>query len=211
MCNDENMVAFRNLIENYVTINQFKWSFIKDRVKILHYKKGESIHHAGSICKHLLLISYGIVRAYVIDSHGHDYTWSIHFNDKNSTKNNLFIVDCDSFINIKPSKLNFEALENCELMSISYNTVQSFFNMSKNGERMGRILAEMAYMHTQNIFLDRLTKLLNNGIKTTPYLLDKVPQYHIATLLGITPQSLSRIKNSRNKATRHNIRSTVRE
>jgi hypothetical protein len=59
-------------------------------------------------------------------------------------------------------------------------------------------MAELAYSYTHNLIIDRLTKTAseryNNFINQTPYLLDKVPQYHIATLLGITPQSLSRIK-----------------
>ena len=59
-------------------------------------------------------------------------------------------------------------------------------------------MAEQAYSYAHNLILDRLTKTASmryqEFIENTPYLLDKVPQYHIATFLGITPQSLSRIK-----------------
>jgi hypothetical protein len=60
-------------------------------------------------------------------------------------------------------------------------------------------MAEIAYSHTHNATIDRLTKTAKERfedlINEAPYLLEKVPQYHIATYLGITPQSLSRLKN----------------
>lgn len=69
----------------------------------------------------------------------------------------------------------------------------------KKGERFGRLMAEMAYSHTNHATIDRLTKTakerFDDLINEAPYLLEKVPQYHIATYLGITPQSLSRLKN----------------
>ena len=76
------------------------------------------------------------------------------------------------------------------------------YNYSKKGERFGRLMAEQAYSHTHHLVIDRLTKTASQRFKEfmdkTPYLLDKVPQYHIATLLGIAPQSLSRLKKELN-------------
>jgi hypothetical protein len=61
------------------------------------------------------------------------------------------------------------------------------------------LMAEIAYCYTHKNVIDRLTKTAKERfdelINEAPYLLEKVPQYHIATYLGITPQSLSRLKN----------------
>jgi CRP-like cAMP-binding protein len=194
------LIKYKKFLESHVSISSIEWNYFKSLIKIDHHHKGEIIHHAGSICTRFSFINYGIVRSYVVDIQGKDYTWDIHFNDDNSKINNVFIVDCDSFTNSKTSRLSFEVLEDCQLIAITNDAVQSLYTASKNGERLGRLLVEMAYSHSQNIILDRLTKTAEQRyqdfINKTPYLLDKVPQYHIATLLGIAPQSLSRIKNA---------------
>ncbi len=191
---------YKQFLEQFTSVTPDEWTSIKSSLIIHNYKKGEIIHYAGEICEYFSFINFGIVRSFLVDIHGKDYTWDIHFNDENSKINNVFIVDCDSFTNNKKSRMSFEVLEDSQLISLRNEAVQSLYNASKNGERVGRLLVERAYSHIQNIILDRLTKTAEQRyeefIQNTPYLLEKVPQYHIATLLGITPQSLSRIKSA---------------
>jgi CRP-like cAMP-binding protein len=190
---------YKKFIDKYISLNQIEWALFKSKVKIFHHKKGEIIHYAGDVCTKLMFINYGIIRAYIIDINGKDYTWNICFNDTNSKMTNVYVVDYDSFVNQSQSKISFEVLEDCELLSLTYNDLQFLYKHSKKGERFGRLMAEMAYSHTHNATIDRLTKTAKERfedlINEAPYLLEKVPQYHIATYLGITPQSLSRLKN----------------
>jgi CRP-like cAMP-binding protein len=190
---------YKKFMDKYVSLNQIEWTLFKSKIKIDHYKKGEIIHYAGDVCTKLMFINYGIIRAYIIDINGKDYTWNICFNDINSKMTNVYIVDYDSFVNQSQSRISFEVLEDCELLSLTYNDLQFLYKYSKKGERFGRLMAEIAYSHTHNATIDRLTKTAKERfedlINEAPYLLEKVPQYHIATYLGITPQSLSRLKN----------------
>jgi len=190
---------YKQFIDKYISLNQIEWALFKSRVKVIHHKKGEIIHYAGDVCTKLMFINYGIIRAYIIDINGKDYTWNICFNDTNSKMTNVYVVDYDSFVNQSQSKISFEVLEDCELLSLTYNDLQFLYKHSKKGERFGRLMAEMAYSHTHNTTIDRLTKTAKERfedlINQAPYLLEKVPQYHIATYLGITAQSLSRLKN----------------
>lgn len=59
-------------------------------------------------------------------------------------------------------------------------------------------MGQEAYSYLHNLIIQRQTltakERFEEFIKNTPHLLDKVPQYHIATFLGITPQHLSRLK-----------------
>lgn len=189
---------YKNFIEKHVHFNIIEWTLFKSKLKISNHKKGEIIHYAGDICTKLMFINSGIVREYFIDDSGKDHTWNICFNDENAQMINVYVVDYDSFINQRESKISFEVLEDCELLSVNYSDVQFLYNYSKKGERFGRLMAERAYTYTHNLIIDRLTKTASQRFKEfmvkTPYLLDKVPQYHIATLLGIAPQSLSRLK-----------------
>jgi hypothetical protein len=64
-------------------------------------------------------------------------------------------------------------------------------------------MSEIAYTHIHRLYIsslkDNATKRFEKFMKETPYLLDKVPQYHIASYLGIAPQSLSRLKSNLKK------------
>ncbi len=115
---------------------------------------------------------------------------------------NLFVTEYDSFLHQKSSSLNIEALEDTQLIVMSYKDIQFLYSKLKKGERFGRLMAEKAYSYLHNQMLNRQTKSANERfedfVTSTPHLLDKVPQYHIATFLGITPQHLSRLKKDFN-------------
>jgi len=189
---------YKEFIDPYISFNIIEWRLFKSKLKISQHKKGEIVHYAGDICSKLMFINYGIARAYIIDDEGKDHTWSIYFNDKNAKMTNFYLVDYDSFIHQTKSHISIEILEDCELVSICYDDVQFLYNKLKKGERFGRLMSESAYAYTHNYIIDRMTKSamqrFEEFMQNTPYLLEKVPQYHIATLLGIAPQSLSRLK-----------------
>jgi len=189
---------YKSFIDKYISFNTIEWTLFKSKLKIAHFKKGEIIHYAGDVCSKMMFVNSGLARAYLLDENGKDFTWSIFFNDKNAEMTNLFIVDYDSFINQSPSKMSFEILEDCEVVVSSYEDVQFLYNHLKKGERFGRLMSQEAYSYLHNYFITKqihsAKERFDDFIDKTPYLLEKVPQYHIASLLGITPQHLSRLK-----------------
>lgn len=176
---------YKKFIDQYISFNIIEWRVFKSKLKISQHKKGEIIHYAGDVCTSLMFINFGIARAYIID-------------DENAKITNLYLVDYDSFIHQNVSDISIEILEDCELLMLSYDDVQFLYNKLKKGEQFGRLMAESAYFYTHNYIIERISKnatqRFKKFMKNTPYLLEKVPQYHIATLLGIAPQSLSRLK-----------------
>ncbi len=191
---------YKTFLNQYITLNIVEWNILKLKLKIERYKKGDTIHVMGDICTKLAFINSGLARAYMISENGKDYTWSIFFNDENSQMVNLFVVDYDSFINKRESSLYIEVLEDCELVTLEHSDIEFLYKRFKNGERFGRLMSQEAYSHLHNMVIDRQLKSakerFNDFMQTTPYLLEKVPQYHIATFLGITPQHLSRLKGT---------------
>jgi CRP-like cAMP-binding protein len=189
---------YKKFIEKYVPYNFIEWSLFQSRLSIVEYKKGETILHIGEVCRDLHFIDSGLARGYMIGEDGKDYTWSIFFNDENSHMINLFVIDYDSFINRGVSSLNIEVLEDCRLITMRYEDVEFLYNRLKKGERFGRLMSQEAYTYLHRLMIDRQLKSakerFDDFMRETPYLLDKVPQYHIATFLGITPQHLSRLK-----------------
>ena len=189
---------YRQFIEKYISHNFMEWTLFKSKLQVEHFKKGETIHHMGDVCTRLRFINSGLARAYMITEEGKDYTWSIFFNDQNAHMSNLFVVDYESFIHQIPSHLCIDAIEDCEIFSVDFHDVEFLYDKLKRGERFGRLMSQEAYSYLHRQTIDRQTKTAEERfeafMKETPYLLDKVPQYHIATFLGITPQHLSRLK-----------------
>ncbi len=189
---------YKNFIQQYISPNPIEWTLFQSKLKREQFKKGETILHIGDKCETLRFINSGLARAYMISKEGKDYTWSIFFNDENAQMTNLFVVDYDSFVNQTPSTLHIEALEDTTVISVKYKDVQLVYDKLKKGERFGRLMSQEAYSYLHQQTIDRQTKTaeerFEDFMKKTPYLLEKVPQYHIATFLGMTPQYLSMLK-----------------
>ena len=189
---------YREFLERYVSLNFIEWRLIRSKLKTKTYQKGEIIHNIGDVYGHLMFINYGLARGYIIDENGKDVTWSIFFNDKNAHATNLLVVDYESFLNRSESKLEIVALEETQIVMTEHKDIEFIYNHTKKGDRIGRLLAQEAYIYLHNFIIRRQTTTAKERfeafVEETPHLLNKVPQYHIATLLGITPQHLSRLK-----------------
>jgi len=191
---------YKDFMQKYISLNSTDWDIIKSKLKIEYLKKGEIIHNIGDISSKIMFINNGLARTYILDENGKDNTWAIHFNDDNSYITNLFIGDYESFINQTQSKLAIDVLEDCEVVALNYKDLEFLYENTKIGDRFGRLINQEAYTYLHNSIIIRQTKTakerFDNLIMETPYLLEKVPQYHIATFLGITPQHLSRLKKN---------------
>ena len=197
------MLKFKEFITKVIDIDKNEWSEINKILKKITYKKGDIINKEGDIFKNILFVNSGIVRSYLIDNNGRDFTWHIHYSGDKANMKNLFVVDYASFTNQEPSKLFFEVIESAELIAISYNSLESLYNSSEKWQKLGRIMADSAYHNTHHRTLSLLAETAEvryeRLLRENPTLLQKVPQYYIASYLGITPQSLSRIRKQYSK------------
>ncbi len=176
------------------------WADFEKNTQITSYKKGEIINKEGDIFNNVYFINSGIIRSFIIDSNGHDFTWHIHYSGGTANIKNFFVTDYASFTKQEPSKLFFEIIKDTELVSISHDFLQKLYNSSENWQKFGRIMAETAYYYTHHRALSLLTETAEIRYKRllqeSPDLIKQVPQYYIASYLGVTPQSLSRIKSN---------------
>ena len=195
-------VDFIDFVDSYVSLNPLEKMVLKQKSKVVEFKKGDIIHSVGSVCDRLYFMLEGYARGFVVDENGKDYTWTLIFNDKNSKVENLFAFDCDSFLQDTPSRIEIEALSDCKVLMFLKSDVLMLFDISKKIDRFARFMTEEAYSYLHNMILDRQTKSakqrLEEFMQTKSHLLDIVPQYHIASLLDITPQHLSRLKKEIN-------------
>ena len=176
-----------------------KWTSISeaDEAKILSafepisIKKRKDLLVSGQVCNYLYFITKGCLRSSYIDSKGAEHVYQIRMD-------NNWIGDIDSYFTRQSSKYTIEALEDSNLLRISVDRLEQLFVEIPNLERYFRILFQKAYINA----LNRLSATMwetaidryNEMLKEHPEIFQRVPLVHIASYLGITPESLSRIR-----------------
>ncbi len=184
---------FTNLINNlnaYLPFSEDEMMFFLSLFEFKRFKKNETILSNGEICRHVSYINKGLVRYYYV-ANDKEYTLRIF-------PENEWFSEYESFLSRKPSALCITALEDTEAFTLTFDAVQKGYNKGKVFERFGRLMAE-------NLFLDTVRRISNQKamtpeeqyrdmIEKTPELLGRIPIKYIANMLGIEPESLSRIR-----------------
>jgi CRP-like cAMP-binding protein len=165
---------------------QFKAFFIKKTVK-----KKDLLVREGDISRNTFFIEKGAMCVYSIDNDGEMHVVQFGFEG-------YFIGDLYSFYTGKPALYSIEALEDCEILQIDYETQERAYEKIPKIERFFRLLVQNAYINAQlriaKTFSDSAEDRYLTLIKRHPDILQRVPQYLVASYLGIKPQSLSRIR-----------------
>jgi CRP-like cAMP-binding protein len=154
-------------------------------------KKKTNILEAGTTAKEVYFILNGCIRLFY-KKDGEDIS-AYFFTEK------MFAGAYDSFISQKPSRHSIETLEDCEVLAISYKALQELFiEFPKMNEFVRKVLEER-FVSLHELFtsqiLDSPEERYLKLLKERPDIIQRIPQHQIATFLGITPVSLSRIRN----------------
>jgi len=154
-------------------------------------KKGENFIFAGEVPEKFGFNLKGLFRYFYIDNDGNDYTkWFC-------TENN-FIISYSAMILKRESYFYIEALEDSNILVINYNEWQKLLNNNIDLNLLKVALLEKIYIIKENrekeFLLDSAENRYKIILKEFPNLEKRVKQYHIASYLGITPESLSRIR-----------------
>jgi CRP-like cAMP-binding protein len=192
--------AFRAFLSTLSDVSDDDWQRCADLLIPEKYEPGDVIQRTGAVCDRVRFLISGLVRSYLLDEKGKDFTWSLHFNEPGANMKNRFVIDYASFTQGEPSRLCIEALTGVEIISIKKSDVEQLFAQNLFWANVGRLISDLAYHHTHHRVLSLLTlpaksryeQLLNES----PVLLRVAPQHYVASYLGITPQSLSRLRRT---------------
>ncbi|WP_166925734.1 Crp/Fnr family transcriptional regulator [Flavobacterium poyangense] len=160
-------------------------------LKSVTLEKSEFFLQQGETCQYLGFVKNGLMRSYYNNEEGNDISFKFHFN-------NQFFTDYESILCDKESKLNIQAIQKSELLLLHKNDLESLYLKEAYWQEFGRKMAEKIYLDAKKRIEDLLyyspEKRYMNLLKENPLVFQEVPQKYIAGYLGITPQSLSRIR-----------------
>lgn len=199
------MKYLKKLITQHINIEEQEWQELTSKFKKVVVKKGDIISNAGDVFSDFYFIKSGLARSYFTDLKGKDFTWQIYFRGKSKYGLNHFMDDSVSYYENDGSMLHFEALENCEFYMISLEEMDGFLNNAdKKWEHLARIWLHDTYFSST---YKRVISLMSENVEDRyrrllieyPDIFKRVKAYHIATFLGVAPQTLSKLRKYESK------------
>ncbi|WP_281634488.1 Crp/Fnr family transcriptional regulator [Flavobacterium luteolum] len=171
--------------------NQFVSNF-----KIKKIKKRQFIVQPDFVAKHRNYVVEGALRAYVVNDEGQEHTIAFAIED-------WWISDYNSYIYQQPATMFVMALEDAVLLQIDFETEAKLKKANPKFETFFRITAERTAAFFQRRIITNLTSSAEERyekfINQFPLIANRVPQYALASYLGMTTEFLSKIKNNKLK------------
>ena len=182
---------FTSYLLNTVGLPKSEAEQLSFPLKRMHYEKGSILLKEGDVCKHSFFVEKGLLRSYMLDEEGKEHV--IQF-----APENWFIVDRSSVYFNDSSESYIEAIEDTDVVFIGEDFMCHAAEVSST---FGRYNDKLLHNHIRQM-QKRINLLLGataekrylSFIEMYPDLLLRVPQWMIASYLGITPESLSRVR-----------------
>jgi len=185
-----NMESFFNEIGRFMNVSAESRAALTAIMETKMFHRGDSVLKPNSVCNYFHFVESGLLRTYYLKD-GKDVTdWL--------SPENSFSCSIVSFISRQPDRRGIEALEDTLVWSIAHDKLEALYQEYHEIERLGRMLYGSGVIQVQQRFddlhfssaLDRYTKLM----QMNPTLIQRTPLGMIASYLGITQPTLSRIR-----------------
>ena len=185
------MQSFFNHINKYYPLSQAAQSALQECFVKQEFYKNDLLLKEGNICRYLYFVEQGAIRGfYNLD--GKEITHWFGFE-------NDFVTSFHSFITGEAAIENIQFLEYSIVWAIPKEKIQGLFDRFHETERLVRIVYEKYYIRLEERFVNAQFKTAaeryENLLQQAPHILTRVPLGYIAAYLGITQETLSRIRS----------------
>jgi CRP-like cAMP-binding protein len=193
------MKFLRAYIEDKIEINDKEWNDISTYFTKINMSKGEEFYTAGDVSKKLFYLASGIARTYTIATDGTEITLGIHYHNQQHQLN-LFMGDYISYLEGSESPMFCETLADCVVYETEYAKLDVLYESSLKWMKLARKISDTLLIDLVNTVRNTRrfsAKERYTYIQNLSHLYEEVlTDYQLASMLGITPQSFSRIKKS---------------
>jgi CRP-like cAMP-binding protein len=187
----------QSFLERHIPITEEQAALLKTLFIPQKVKKGEFLLREGDTAKHGMFVVSGCLRNYTIDNKGKEHILQFSPED-------WWTGDMNGMVNGVPSHLFIDAIEDSEILLFDNAALQKFTEYVPQAGAMYQTALQKSIVAKNQRIDDSLSataeERYNAFLKTYPALVQRVPQHMIASYLGISPETLSRIRKK--KATR---------
>lgn len=178
-------------VSKYIQLDEKEIAHFTSLLKYRKIKKNQFLLQRGEVARYDCFVSKGCLKSAYINPNGEEYILKFAIED-------WWMTDFESFINQTPSKLEIMALEDSELLQIDHKALEKLFNHNPQFEHFYRVMNERHFISIFQHLIAFLSESAENRylkfVQTHPQFLNRIPQYQIASYLGITPEYLSEIR-----------------
>lgn len=177
-------------LKNYYSLSEAAEAALASKVTPVDFAKNDYLIKKGRVCRHFYFLESGALRGFY------------HLNDREVTHwfgfENTFVSSFHSYMTEQPSIENIQFLEDSTLWAINKKELTGLFDEHHEIERLVRIIYEQYYMRLEERYVNAQFKtaaeLYADLIERSPHILQRVPLGYISSYLGITQETLSRIR-----------------
>lgn len=181
-------------IQRIVTLTEEETKTFVNAFQEVRIKRRQFIVQPGFTAQHRYFVAQGAFRAYVVGDDGNDHTIAFAIED-------WWITDYNSYIYQQTATLFVAALEDSYALRIDFETEQQLKLQNQHFERIFRVMAERGLAFQQRRVISNLTQSAEERyeqfMSRYAAIAQRLPQYAIASYLGMTPEFLSKIKNNK--------------
>jgi CRP-like cAMP-binding protein len=183
-------LLIRNL-NKFVSLTNEETEVILPLFTLRRFRKHQYILQEGDLVRHETFIIKGLTRTYEVDEKGQEHIIQFGLED-------WWVGDLYSFLTGAPSRYNIDCLEDTEVLQITKADLEEVYQKVPKIERHFRIMVQNAYIASVQRISSNMMKSAaeryREFIDKYPSIYQRVPNHYVAAFLGITPQSLSRIR-----------------
>lgn len=185
------ITPFLEYIAKYIDLTDAEEKLLSSKVTVRNYLKDQYIVQQGDICKSVNFIISGCTKTFYSDAGGQEHIAMFAIKD-------WWTSDLGSFIAQTPADFNTQCLEHTQVVQFSYEHLETLYRDIPKMERLFRIIVERAYVASQKRIIRNFSLSAKERYvifkDTYPEIYQRIPQYMIASYLGITKEFLSKIK-----------------
>lgn len=186
----------KNSIEEHVTLSDEDWELCKHSFRPKRMLKRQFLLQEGDVCRELAFVEKGALYSYSLDLSGTKHVIRFAFDG-------WWMANLQSFFTGQSTRLNIEVLEDSELLILDRQNHEMLLEKIPAYERYHRIIVQNAYVALQRRVENALgltaEEKYERLIKESPAFLNRVPQNLIASYIGVSPETLSRVRGNYNR------------
>ena len=184
------MSALEHYISNHFGVTQQEAAAVAKAFKPQTIAKGTHLLRTGGMCHWLSFIQSGYIRFYAEHGSKEVTQWV--------SSQGYFVTDLASFVFEAPARWSIEALTDCQLYTISREDYRAMSTVVPNWDQLDKLFIARCFVFLENRVFGHLSKSAEERFtelfEQQPGLFNEVPLHYLASMMGMTPETLSRLR-----------------